>query len=75
MCKVVIESFENEAEAVAFTVWLSKQMMDGKVKFNVLKGMQITPVEVDWDGIDQDQTNNKQVVVNITTAEVDEYDF
>ena len=75
MCKVVIESFENEAEAVAFTVWLSNQIMDGKVKFNVLKGMQITPVEVDWDGIDQNQTNNKQVVVNITSAEVDEYDF
>jgi len=75
MCKVVIESFENQAEAVAFTNWLSKQMMDGKVKFSVLKGMAITPIEVDWDGVDQDQTDHKQIVVNITSAEVDDYDF
>ena len=76
MCKVFIDSFENQADAVAFTVWLNKQMMDAKVNFNVLKGMQVTPVQVDWDGVDQDQSNNKQIVVNITSGKVtDLYDF
>lgn len=69
MCKVVIESFENHAEAVGFCNWLSKQMADGKVKFNVLKAMQVTTIQADWDGVDQDQSNNKQIVVNITSGE------
>lgn len=75
MCKVIIESFESQAEAVGFTNWLANQMADGKVKFSVLKAMQITPIQADWDGVDQDQSNNKQIVVNITTGEYDPYDF
>ena len=72
MCKVVIESFANQAEAVGFVNWLAKQMNDSKVNFSVLKGMQITRIRTDWDGVDQDQTNNKQIVVNITSGEYDD---
>lgn len=62
MCKVIIDSFDTEQQAVAFVDWLKKQ-------FDSRKSMILTPSHgiqfVDWDGVDTSQSDNTQIVVNI----------
>lgn len=69
--KVVIDSFDNKEQAVCFIDWLSKQSDAGKIHlFTTNDGL----IDIEFDGVDTDGSDDKQFVVNIVSSQVNPYD-
>ena len=60
-CKVIIDAFDTEEEAVCFVDWLRKQFDNSRCKLICTEG----PVVPEWDGVDLGSTSSEQITVNI----------
>lgn len=65
MCKVTIDAFDTQEQAVAFVNWLRARMDENKVKLLTVDGT----VSVDYDGMDTHQQTKSLLVMNITVDE------
>lgn len=70
MCKVIIDAFDNEEDAVAFTTWLIQKMEASQVRLFTTEGWK-TILD---DGIDTYSSSKEQKVINITTDTEDDLD-
>jgi hypothetical protein len=68
MTKVTIDSFDTEEQAVAFVDWMRKQFDLSRCRLYTTTGI-VIPC---WDGIDHNETNSKQITLNITVDADDE---
>lgn len=64
-CKVVIDAFETEEEAVAFISWLKTNY--DIISLFTLDGMK----HIEYDGVDTDNSTKEVKVVNIVTFDAD----
>lgn len=68
MCKVIIDSFDSEEQAVAFLDWFRRKMFDRSCRLVTTQGVFFP----EWDGIDTSATNQAQITVNISLYEEDD---
>lgn len=69
MCKVIIDAFDCEEDAIAFTTWLIQKMEAYQVRLFTTEGWK-TILD---DGVDTHSSSKIQKVINITT-DVDDLD-
>lgn len=68
MCKVVIDSFDSEEDAIAFISWFKKTADADEINLITTKGTRY----INWNGIDLRSSTNKLKVFNITTVDFEE---
>lgn len=64
MCKVIIDSFDTQEQAVAFVDWFRKRCDASKVELLTTEGLHV----VEYDGVDTRQTSDDQIIVNVVTS-------
>lgn len=66
MCKILIDAFDTEEDAVLFILWLEKSLNKGVTLHGVAK-----ETEIVFDGVDTDGSTPSCKVVNIVSYEND----
>lgn len=65
MCKIIFDAFETEEQAIAFTDWFVKHAHE--IRLFTTQGM----INVEYEGVDTNQTDKDQIVINICTFDED----
>jgi len=72
MTKVIIDSFDTEEQAIAFVDWLKRKFDTDMCRLITTQGTMLPY----WDGIDQAQTDNTKITMNIVVDnESEDEDF